>query len=256
MIKKILSYISKSFGFLLVGFAVLMVVSAFLVQAMADKSGQLRDNIASSIEDFLGSNDAEEFIRSTQLYNDLSKFDSGQLAMVCNQQPELCEGVPIGSRSAMEISKARLRDNLADTQASGIETIFSQIKSYGQYKPMLQSSGIVLLIIGMVFVFLATFNVLELFSSTLKYIAVNLFLMAIGIKPETVELNTDILHSSAPDLFVIFSKEIINKKFNQLSSIELERIFAFYLVYLRGQRGGILKLFEKRKPIDEIRRFS
>ena len=180
MIKKILSYISKSFGFLLVGFAVLMVVSAFLVQAMADKSGQLRDNIASSIEDFLGSNDAEEFIRSTQLYNDLSKFDSGQLAMVCNQQPELCEGVPIGSRSAMEISKARLRDNLADTQASGIETIFSQIKSYGQYKPMLQSSGIVLLIIGMVFVFLATFNVLELFSSTLKYIAVNLFLMALG----------------------------------------------------------------------------
>ena len=80
-----------------------------------------------------------------------------------------------------------------------------------------------------------------------------LFLMAIGIKPETVELNTDILHSSAPDLFVIFSKEIINKKFNQLSSIELERIFAFYLVYLRGQRGGILKLFEKIW-IDRVRK--
>jgi hypothetical protein len=180
MIMKILSYISKSVGFLLVGFAVLMVVSAYLVHAMADNSGQLRDNIGSSIEDFLGSTDAEEFIKSTQLYNDLSKFNSRQLAMACDQQPELCEGVSTESMSAMEISRARLRDNLADTQASGIETILSQIKSYEQYKPMMLSLGIVLLIIGMVFVFLATFNVLELFSSTLKYIAVNLFLMAIG----------------------------------------------------------------------------
>ena len=68
---------------------------------------------------------------------------------------------------------------------------------------------------------------------------------SIGTDPKTVGFTKNLLKFGNKELFVIFSNKIQTKNIHELSINNLERIFSFYLAYLRGFRYGIVKLFEK-----------
>lgn len=76
-------------------------------------------------------------------------------------------------------------------------------------------------------------------------VRIYIFLLAIDINPESVGFTQNMLKSKKLSNFIIFSDRLLSKDFNEASSEELERIFAFYLAYLRGHRKDIFKLFEK-----------
>ncbi len=178
---KILKFFSRSIGFLLINFSLILILFAFFINSGINNIDSLKDNLQSFVNEELSQN--------------INQNDLNQIKEYCNKnlQDEKCKQL------------SQIDENKQFNQ------IFESIKSAKKYLVLLILSSLTLFLLGFMLVYFGTFNLLISGYKISIHLTINNFIAALYFNfiPDLVNLTLN--NSQIQELTKEIPKEIIEK---------------------------------------------
>src|SRR3989344_607490 len=157
-LSKILRFFSRSFGFFLINFSVLLVLFAFFLNSSIDNIDVLKNDLQDSVK--------EEILNQVNV----NKDDLQEIVNYCNNNSK--------DERCTELSEinSQINDN------KEVNDIFNTIKLAKDYIKISVIASIILFLIGFLFVYLGVFNFLETSYKVSVHLTIHNFLAALYFK--------------------------------------------------------------------------
>jgi hypothetical protein len=184
-LKKILKFISRSFGFLFVNLAVVLIILAFFANSSINNIDSLKNDLQNTVQEKIFAYNIED-----------ANFEKVKEYCNINKEDERC------------IQLTQLN------QTNQFDQLFGNIESTKSYINLIVFAAIILLLFGFLLVYFGTFSLLITLYKISLHLSINNFLAALSFK-----LIPDILNSfiSSPYFYELTKqapKELINDLIN------------------------------------------